>query len=122
MTEPPFSRTSPGSATPTSSPALSTMRRWKVGRAWPTVVAMVSGSSSGDVAVARLTDTSLDTTFSNLGINPNNPSLPPNGIAHLDGPGFPGKPDDAPVTSVLVQPDGKIIAAHGTGLTRLTAT
>ncbi|MDB5357813.1 MAG: hypothetical protein JWN24_4266 [Phycisphaerales bacterium] len=83
---------------------------------------LAGGLVEGSVFVARLTDTGFDSTFGNLGINPNNPSSPPNGFANLGGPGFPGKPDDAPVTSVLVQPDGNIIAAHGTDLTRLTAT
>jgi uncharacterized delta-60 repeat protein len=83
---------------------------------------LAGGLASGDAAVARLTDTGLDTTFSNLGLNPENGTSPTEGVAILGQHGFPGKPDDAPVTSVLVQPDGKIIAAHGTDLTRLTAT
>jgi uncharacterized delta-60 repeat protein len=80
---------------------------------------IAGGLFSGEVAVARLTDRGFDTTFGFLGLNPNNPSLPIDGISYLGGPGFPGKPDDAPVTSVHVQPDGKIIAAHGTSLSRL---
>jgi uncharacterized delta-60 repeat protein len=81
---------------------------------------IAGGLAYTEVAVARLTNTGLDTTFGFLGINPNNPSLPINGISHLGEAGSPGKPDDAPVTGVQIQADGKIIAAHGTSVSRLT--
>ena len=48
MMLPPRSRISPGSPAATSSPSPSTMRSSKPGRGRPTVVAMVSTSSSGD--------------------------------------------------------------------------
>ncbi|HET6251092.1 MAG TPA: hypothetical protein VFE47_25620, partial [Tepidisphaeraceae bacterium] len=83
---------------------------------------VAGGLSSGQVAVARLTDQGLDTTFGFLGVDPVNASLPIAGISYLGGPGFPGKPDDAPVTSVLVEANGGIIAAHGTSLSRLTSS
>ncbi len=52
MTLPPRSSTSPASPAATSPPAPSTMRSSKPGRGRPTVVAMVSTSSSGEVAAA----------------------------------------------------------------------
>ena len=51
MTLPPRSTTSPGSPAATS-PSSPTMRSSKPGRGRPTVVAMVSTSSPGEVAAA----------------------------------------------------------------------
>ncbi|HZL35190.1 MAG TPA: delta-60 repeat domain-containing protein [Tepidisphaeraceae bacterium] len=69
-------------------------------------------------SVARLTDSGFDTSFGNNVIG--NPPTPIDGVATFEAsnPNF-----TAPsVSSVIVQPDGKILATYGTDVVRLLGT